>query len=175
MFEYGEDEIDPIGKLAYFSEADHNAVFQVCCDDMFYVFSKTDFNSCKSVFVDFGQNRIPDKYRRDYHEIEENGYNYIYSTPILCNDYIALDVSVGEYMETYVYDGRKEESFTNSPETMLNSLLIPLCSYGNRFIAAIMGQEEYEALIEEGFNKAPDEIERHLKADGAALVFYEMK
>lgn len=53
--------------------------------------------------IDFARG-IPGKYRQDRDVVLDGPYRYPVAVPVLCGDYVAVDVRCGEYLDTYLFD-----------------------------------------------------------------------
>ena len=172
LFTYSEE--DPIGKQTYFSTTEDRIVFHSCGSDVFTVFSKNNADTMFNIAVDFGPNKIPRDSRGDIHAINENGYHYLYGTPVMCRDYIALEVSIGDFLDCFLYDGKNGGITVNSAESSFKCLWFPLCSYNDKYVCFLAGDDSYKSLVADGFERAEPVVEEHLVNGGGVLVLYTM-
>ena len=172
LFTYSEE--DPIGKQTYFSTTEDRIVFHSCGSDVFTVFSKNNADTMFNIAVDFGPNKIPRDSRADIHAINENGYHYLYGTPVMCRDYIALEVSIGDFSDCFLYDGKNGGITVNSAESSFKCLWFPLCSYNDKYVCFLAGDDSYKSLVADGFERAEPVVEEHLVNGGGVLVLYTM-
>lgn len=175
LYPYKKGEIDPVGKQAYLFEDEQSIVYHTCGSDIVHIFSKKGFDEPGNVLVDFGNNKIPAKHREDIHTIDERGHNYIYSTPVTCEKYMAFEISVGEYYETYLYNRETKEFMGNPKKNIRHSLMYPYGSYQGKYYTAIEGLNHYKSLIENGFSEYSLEIEKYLVTEGTVILAYTMK
>lgn len=176
LFEYGDKETDPIGKMAYFSDTEDEIVYNTCGSDMFYIFSKSDVNNMKSTLVDFGSRKVQDKHRSSQKDIAEHEYHYISSTPLVCGDYVMLEINTDNRFN-YLYNDRTGELMRNpsQEEGAFNALMYPIGSYKNKLVAVLDGPELYQSLVDYGFTPAPASVEKHIAEGGATLMVYTLK
>ncbi len=173
FFTYGVDEHDAIGKNSFFTRTDGGIVYNYCCNDDFSVFSTDNIGEYSTVHIDFATKSVPEKYRDDFDAMNNEGYRYLYSTPIVCSCYTSLEICIGEYSECYLSaDGK---TVTNPLSGSFNYFNWPLCQYDGRFVSLLSGDILYDELVEDGFNRADSAIESHLRKGGSALLFYSMK
>ena len=171
-FKYEQDDYEFVGKTTYFTSTKNGVVFSSMDSDDYTVFFNTD--SLKRIAVDFSD-KIPEKYRKDRKKILESGYNFISQTPIIQNNYVAFEFSVGEDLVSYLYDENKKCFLSNPEVKSYNFLLQPVCSYQNKLVAYLDNYSLYQELVNTGFNKADDITESSLSDEGAVLVFYTMR
>lgn len=172
-FKYEHDEYEVIGRRTpYFASMEEGVVFSSMDADHFTIFYQED--SVKHIAIDFAD-KIPEKYRRDWKKISENGYNYMAEVPILCKNYMAFEFSVGEDMMNYLYDDNAGCFHGNTYVSSYNYLFHPLASYQNRLVSYLDDPSLYEELTETGFVRASAAIEQHLENEGAILIFYTMR
>jgi len=173
LFEYQKREVDPVGKLNYLVENDEQIIFHSMGSDVITIFSKADRSDVRHVAVDFGRNRIPDRHRSNMDEIDRLGYNYIQSTPVFAGDYISLDINVGDYLETFLYD-RANRRLLAQHEGDVVIIPYPNASSAGKYYVAMSSSTQYRALVADGFPKASPNAERHIADEGSALIIYHM-
>ncbi len=168
------DRSNPVGKRNYLVENEYDIVFHWVGSDVISIFSKADPQSIEHIFVDFGANKILPKYRPDLHRIDEIGYNYILDTPVISDRYVSLDVSLGEYNETFLYDRIIGQLFDQKD---VDPILFPYPNgYSDgKYYTLLNSIMQYHALVGGGFPEADELVESHLKRDGTTMIVYHMK
>jgi hypothetical protein len=173
LFEYEEGEVDPIGKFNYLVENDEYITFHTMGSDIITIFSKADRTDVKRIFVDFGNRRIPDRYKSDIEEIDRQGYNYIQSTPVIAGNYISLDVNVGDFLETFLYNTTNHQLFGQRDGDAI-IMPYPNGSSGEKYYVVMSGPAQYRALVADGFPKASPAVEHHIEQEGTTIMIYHM-
>ena len=169
-----EEEGDPIGKDVYFTSNEREVVFNWCMNDSFVVLDKAYPDSLRWVHVDFGVKQIPDSYRKDYDLIGDS-YNYMYETPVVNGDYMAMEVIKEGVSECYLFHIPSGRLLGNHPDESSPYMVFPdCCDTQGHFIEAIINKEFYDEHVKAGFPRADAEFEKHLE-DGMALLIYKMK
>lgn len=172
LFKFDEDYSEPIGQPVFFTQSGDSIVFSSFQFDGFTVFDRNDAEQFYHVAIDF-DHKIPEKHRRDKDIISNSRYSYLISTPVLCKDYVSIDICVGDYLENYVYDAGTG-TFIGNPETdRKNYLIPPLCSFNGKFVSLLPGHM-YAELIEKGFPRPASDIDRRLREGDSALLFYTL-
>lgn len=170
-----EEEGDPIGKEVYFTSNDREVVFNWCMNDSFVILDKANPDSLRRIRIDFGVNQIPESYRGDYDLIIGGSCNYIYETPVVDGDYIAMEVRKKDLDECYLFHVPSGRLLANPSEVSSPYMAFPdCCDTQGHFIEAIVNKEFYDEHVESGFPRADAEFEKHLE-DGMALLIYKMK
>ncbi len=174
LLKYSNKDVDPVGKRNYLVENEYDIVFHWVGSDVISIFSKADPQSIEHIFVDFGANKILPKYRPDLHRIDEIGYNYILDTPVISDRYVSLDVSLGEYNETFLYDRIIGQLFDQKD---VDPILFPYPNgYSDgKYYTLLNSIMQYHALVDGGFPEADELVESHLKRDGTTMIVYHMK
>lgn len=173
MFPFSKKEFDPIAKDPFFSLTQNEVVYNWCASDSFILINKDNIDSLKIINIDFGNKKIPETCRHNW-DLINNGYNYIYRTPIINGRYIALEISVNDYLECYLYDIHTNKLATNPTDELLNLMFFPnSIDNKDRFVYIIENEETYKEIVSNGFSKASEDIEKHLE-DGIAILFYYM-
>lgn len=173
MFPYSEDEFDPIAKDPFFSSTKNEVVYNWCVSDSFVLINKENIDSLQIINVDFGNKKIPESFRHNW-DLINNGYAYMYRTPIVNGRYIALEISANDYLECFLYDTYSKKLAINPTDKSYNLMLFPNCTDNKeRFVYIIENKETYEEIVSNGFLKANEDIEKHLE-DGIAILFYYM-
>lgn len=174
LFEYDKDFNVAFGTHSYFTSNEDNVVFSSLCFDGFTVVNKNNFDSISQVAIDFDHS-IPMEKRNDIEKISERKYFYLSNPPILCKNYMAVQVNTGEYVELYVYDNKLNKFIQNSGGNATNFLYFPIASYKDKLVSYISEYSFYEELIAEGFQRADHNVEENLRNEGSMFVFYTMK
>lgn len=171
---YEQDEYEFMGNAngTYFTQTKDGIVFSSMASDSFMIFY--DGDSLKQKTIDFAE-KIPDEFRKDRKKILENEYNFMLQTPILCKNYMAFEISVGDNIFSYIYDENAGCFHGNAEVSSHNYLFEPITSYKNQLVSYLDNYSLYEEVVETGFAKASPEIERHLKNEGAILILYTMR
>ncbi|MEG1586037.1 MAG: 6-bladed beta-propeller, partial [Bacteroidales bacterium] len=103
LFPYKEDEIDPLGKMTYFSLSQEKIVFHWYGANYFSVIDRGESDSIKIVAVDFGDKEIPDEYKDNMEKINQGGYYYMGETPVTNGNYMAFDINNPSSSDCYLY------------------------------------------------------------------------
>lgn len=174
LFEYEQENVDPVGKLNYLFEDDSLIIFHSVGSDIIHTFSKTDQSKMEHILVDFGDNKIPDKDRSHLHEIEERGYYYIHFTPIKSGNYLSLEISQGNLSQAFLYDMNNRQMLSHSDDDPI-IFPYPTGASDGKFYTLMSGISQYYALIEGGFPKALPFVEKHLEQERTVMMIYHMK
>lgn len=175
IFPYKKNEIDPIGKMTYFSSSPDKIIFHWCGANYYSVIDRSENDSIKMIAVDFGAKQVPDEYREDIRKIDQGGYYYIYSTPVTNGKYIAFEIVNGDTTNTYLYSNNDDVMKTNYDEESM-VMPYPLCvDEQGRFIYLLNTADEYELLVKDGFPRASKEIEDHIRDNGLTILSYMTK
>ncbi len=173
-FPYEEEDFDPIGKDTYFTLHGENVIYNWCVSDECYVISPTRVDSIYTIHFDFGNKKIPESLKRNKQAVETDKYRYLYGTPVFNDNYVAMEISEGDYCDCYLYDRRIRQVAENSQNTSYNCLLYPDgTDLQGRFVYILRNKDIYNELVADGFVKASAEIEQHLE-DGLVVLFYGM-
>ena len=175
MFPYAEGDYDALGKDYYFSATENYLVYNWSVSDYFFLIDRNNVDSVYSVQMDFGKHKIPDHLKRNKEIVNNERYNYLYSTPILNGDYIAFDISEEDYYTCYLYNRSTRQMVGNSMDDSFNCMPFPdACDEKGRYVYIFRNKATYDDWVSDGFLPATDDIEQHLE-DGLALVYYTMK
>ena len=172
LLPYEKKTFDFVDRKTYFSSAGQGVLFASASSDDLFVFSGK--NSLRRIAVSLG-NGIPDRYRQDVTRIKEGGYSYFSATPIWCKNYVACVISCGDYLMDYVYDVKAGRLSGNDFNNAYKGLLTPLGCDGERLVSYLDDYSYYQELVAHGFARAGEEVESHLKNEGAVLLFYSMR
>lgn len=171
MFDYEPGDYEFIGKRTYFTLSEQGIVFSSMASDDFYIWETTD--SVARMQINF-KNKVPYS-RIDLEEILKGGYNYLVNTPLLCKHYVIFVSPEGRTVLDYVYDLKSQILFTNDIVNTYRGLLTPLAVYGDKLISYLDDYGYYQELVQSGFEKASDVVEKHLKKDNPILIIYTLK
>lgn len=175
LFPYGEDEIDPLGKMTYFSLSQESIVFHWYGADYFSIINRVEHDSIKIVAVDFGNKKIPSKYRENMDEIDRGGYYYLGETAVTNGNYIAFDITNPNSSDCYLYSV-SDDAMTKNCENESMGMLFPSCvDEKGRFICFLHSSDEYNMLVQNGFPPASKEVEDHIKKGGVTILRYATK
>ena len=174
LFGYEQEEIDPVGKLSYLSENELSIVFHTAGSDVVHVFSKADPKDMRHLLIDFGDSKIPDKHRSSLQKMDEGRYNYIYSTPVFAGKYLSLEVNLGDYYETFLYDTESRQLLYQAEDDTI-VFPYPNCGSGGKYYTLLSGISQYRALVDGGFPEASAHVQSHLERDKTAMIVYTMK
>ena len=172
LLPYEKKTFDFVDRKTYFSSAGQGVLFASASSDDLFVFSGKD--SLRRIAVSLG-NGIPDRYRQDVTRIKEGGYSYFSATPIWCKNYVACVISCGDYLMDYVYDVKAGRLSGNDFNNAYKGLLTPLGCDGESLVSYLDDYSYYQELVAHGFARAGEEVESHLKNEGAVLLFYFMR
>ena len=85
-----------------------------------------------------------------------------------------LEVSIGDFLDCFLYDGKNGGITVNSAESSFKCLWFPLCSYNDKYVCFLAGDDSYKSLVADGFERAEPVVEEHLVNGGGVLVLYTM-
>ena len=171
MFEYEKDDYEFIGKMTYFVPTRQGVVFNSMASDDLYLFCGKD--SVRRIALNFAR-KIPLTERTDWEEIQQRGYNYLVNTPLFCGDYMFFSSTEDGMVLDYVYDIRNEHLFTNDRVNAYKGLLTPQAVSHDKVISYFDNFLYYQELVKAGFERAPSEVEEHLKGEKPVLVIYTL-
>lgn len=175
LFPYAEDDYDAIGKDYYFTENEDYIVYNWSVSDDFFLIDKNNIDSIYTVKIDFGKHKIPDHLKRNKEIVNNERYNYLYSTPILNGNYIAFDISEEDYYTCYLYNRSTRQMVDNSMDDSFNCMFFPdACDEKGRYVYIFRNKATYDDLVSDGFQRASKDVEQHIE-DGLVLVYYTMK
>lgn len=175
LFPYKENEIDPLGKMTYFSLSKEGIVFHWYGANYFSVIDRVESDSIKIVAVDFGDKEIPDEYKGNMEKINQGGYYYMGETPVVNANYIAFEISNPNSSDCYLYSINDDMMKRNYEDESMG-MPFPLCvDEQGRFIYLLNSFGEYEVLVNHGFPRASKEVEAHIKDDGLTILRYVTK
>lgn len=173
FFEYNNDEHDIIGKHSYFSENEKGLIFHWCGSDEIVFYDKV-IDSLKVIRVDFGTEGVHwNKINEDRTFENIIGY-YMYETPILCGDYIIMDVVDSDNSECFVYSIKGKVLYKNNVDDPLYMPFPMALDNNENLVYPLEGENFYYSLIHEGFPRASESIEQHL-SKGIVLLKYKLK
>ena len=165
---------DAIHIVCQFSRNGDNITYASPMYNGFFNISSKDATanpSFKGIKFDNGLEGLKDVTREDV-----SNYDFLIETPIECDNYSYLYFNTKENGSlSGVWDKRKHVFMQNDTEKTHNLMIKPMTATGNRFVAYVDGIDLYNGMVENGFRRAPKEIEQHLENDGSMLVVYHMK
>lgn len=174
LLPYDPDERVPFAPLSFFTSDDDNVYFSSLFFDGFTAVPRSHPDNLYHIAVDF-EKKIPADIRGNSNEIDKGGYQYLASTPVCCGNYWAADVLAGDYIQTCVYDRRRQRFMGNSETNAAGILFFPKAGYQGKFISYLADMEIYKELVSAGFPKADAKAEKSLMDEGAVLIVYAMK
>lgn len=175
LLEYSRKEKVAFAPLSLFSRDEESICFSSLLFDGFTVIPRNyPDSSLWHVGIEFPR-PIPLEHRGDNRMIAQERYHYLADTPVCCGDYISLEISDGEYIYDYLYDVRDSTLSANSQTSAYNYLDFPIGSIQRQFVSYLDDYSYYQELVAHGFACAGEEVESHLKNEGAVLLFYFMR
>lgn len=175
LFPYEEDEIDPIGKMTYFSVSQKNILFHYGVANYFSIIDRAKGDSIKIVGVDFGDKGIPDEYKEGWEKIIQRGYYCMDETPVTNGNYIAFDIINPGNPDCFLYS-INDDVMKRIYEDESMGMPFPSCvDEQGRFICLLNSFDEYEMFVEYGYPRASKEIEKHMKNGGIVVLRYVTK
>ena len=172
LFPYKEDEIDPLGKMTYFSLSQRKIVFHWYGANFLSIIDQMESDSIKIVAVDFGDKEIPNKYKEDIKKINQEEYYYIGETPITNGNYIAFDIATQHHSDCYLYNIHDNVMKRNYEDESIGMPFPSCIDEQGRFIYLLNSFDEYKILIKQGFPRASKEVEDHIKNEGLTILKY---
>ena len=172
LFKYGRNDYEFIGKMIYFTATSQGIVFCSMASDELFLFFGTD--SIKQIAVNF-ERKIPSQYRQEPDEIDKGEYNYFVKTPLFCKDYMIFSSPDGEFVLDYLYNTKDGCLSTNDRINAYKGLLTPQAVYQDKAFSYLDNYSYYQELVNNGFERAPYHIEKHLKKEKPILILYTLK
>lgn len=179
LLPFDDDYSEPYAPPScYFTTYNDSIYFTSYAFDGVTVFPRSHPENYSRIGIDF-ENKLSDKERFDAEKIARSNACYLGSTPFFCGNYVALDITEGEYGQTCLYD-REDSTFYHNPSDddadCFNALIPPVGNYGNCFVSVAPDDyETYKYLVDYGFKKASIEVEEYIKNGEWVLLFYTMK
>lgn len=168
------DEYDILGFKRYFSVTDSSIVYSSFLANGITLLNKTDGHIEKEIDIHFPV-PVPEKKKRERETLTGN-YNYLLDTPIICNDYMMLDVNEGDFCENYMYIRKERKCVKNrEAESTEGYISNPSASYDNAFVSVIAAEHEYLELTKCGLLEYNPEVHDSINNDKPVLVFYHMR
>lgn len=171
LFEYAENESDPLGQKRYFTINDRDIVWGSFMFDGFSLINKNNPSDTEHVKIDF-ENGLARQKVVDVNEL--SNCQYIIEAPFLCGQFVYMLIQESGRIKRYLYHLNNHELYANSKETAANFLLPIIGTDGNRMIACLSDYDYYNKLVKAGF-RADEQVEQTLRAEGMVLLFYTFK
>ena len=167
-FEYASGTVDPIGSRRYFTVYDEEITFYSIHDDEYMVFSRKDGKLQQKVLIDFKEGK------NDKAPIESQ--SFIFSSPVLCNEYCFFLAKIGDQGQTLVYDGKHGKLLASKASDAKGPYLLNVYgSTGDTYYGIIQdGASYYETMISNGFPKADVQTEAAIRQNNPILISYRM-
>lgn len=175
LFPYKKDEIDPLGKMTYFSLSQEGIVFHWYGANYFSVIDRVESDSIKIIAVDFGDKEIPDEYKGNMEKIDQGGYYYMGETPVTNGNYIAFEINNLSSSDCYLYSMNDDVMKRNYEDESMGMPFPSCIDEQGRFICLLNSPDEYEMIVKQGFPHASKEIEAHIKDGGLTILRYITK
>lgn len=172
LYPLEKDMSEPLGYRSYFVESGNNLYFSSFVFDGITEFDKMSDNIIRIGFQ--FTDPIPEKYRFDTDAVNESEWTYSLSTPIPVRNYISLELSMGDYSESFVFCTRTKTLLANAESKTGIKFLSPICGYDNKFISLLKTKEEYDYLIRNGMPEVDESVLNILSSGGYAMLIYEM-
>lgn len=173
LFEYNEDESDPIGQRYYLSKSNRGIVFGSLMFDGYTVIDDKNPSDYRLIKVNFKHGL---QGKRDIDTQEISNYEMLMTPPFVGGKNAIISFTNS--------NGRNEYGLWNSdlneilpmPKESIRKAIMPIIGVdGDSFISYYNSYENYKAAVDHGFMKAPDDVEEILKSEGTALVIYRMR
>lgn len=172
-FNYKNKDADALAFKNYLTSYGDYIVYSTFAESGYYILSKNDGSVIKNVNIDLSY-QLPLSERSNIKAIEENKYSYQYDVPIMCNNYMAFKFSTGGIAYDYFLNTCSNAFLLNSPKASCNIFGI-VGSYKDLYIAYWGNSQIYDIVVDNGFPKAEENVERQIMADSSYLVLYHMK
>lgn len=166
-----KDYNEMYGKQRYFSKHGDEIIFHTLKYDGYFSFTKGD--KPKFHHIEFS-NPIPKDKNLRLSDIDGTSWQYLGETPFVTDNYAVVDISEGaDGMQFFASSGKVHGNSMNCARN------IPINIIGvtddNRFIGYINDNpEQYEQLVEFGFQRGNNEVENLLRNGGCCLIIYKM-
>ncbi len=159
------------GKSRYFTKHGDEIIFHSLKYNGYFSFTKKD--ELKFHFINFS-NPLPENRPLRLSDVEGTSWQYLGETPFVTDKFAVVDIAEGgDGMQLFASG---DKVYGNSMKCARN---IPVNIVGvtddNMFIGYINdNNEQYEQLVEYGFQKGTTEVEKLLRNGGCCLIFYKM-
>ena len=172
-FAYKEGEADVMSIRYYLSSDDDSIVYGSIRDGGFCLFSRTDGNIKSKYTIDYGDN-LPLERNVEITEISKGRYSFQTRVPYLCKGYACFNVSVAGEGQTLIMDIDHVRFYSNNPSGMKNTMIGIIGRSSDCFIGNWQSSIVYDALVKNGFDRAPAALEALIMEGAPFLVFYHM-
>lgn len=144
-------------------------------DNLMPVLDKENLDNISYTLIDLNRKPIPEEHKNDIDAIESNEYTRLSGSAIICGQYMMVTVAE-KYGTTYFYDLKNNQTLVNPGNNESGWIVAsPLCSHNNQLISYFYNEEQYDALMENGYPKGNDEMREHIREGAMVLIFYTLK
>lgn len=172
LLKYTNGEFEFIGRDTYFTESEEGVVFNSVVSDDLYLFVNKD--SVRHMKLDISKG-IPYGENPALKEVSDEGYNFLSKTPILHKSYLYSFVSEKDRLTDYLYNISSGQLSKNDYIHALKGLLTPLTAAGDYLLSYLDDYSLYKNLVDNGFERADETVEKHLTNEGAVILKYKLK
>lgn len=173
LFEYEDNEIDPIGQRYYLSKNDHLIVFGSLMFDGYTVIDDRDPTKYHQVKINF-KNGLQGKNDIDLHEVKN--YGHLILPPFISGNNAIISYTLGDGYIEYGLWNKDINEILPMPSDNISKAIMPVVGVdGDSFIGYYDSYDKYKSAVDHGFTTAPKCVEEILMAEGSALVIYKMR
>lgn len=172
-FAYKEGEADVMSIRYYLSSDEDNIVYGSIRNGGFCLFSRTDGSMKSKYTIDYGDN-LPLEKNVEITEISKGRYSFQTRVPYLCKEYACFNVSIAGVGQILIMDIDHVRFYSNNSSGMKNAMIGIIGSSNDCFIGNWQSSIVYDALVKNGFNRAPAALETLIMEGLPFLVFYHM-
>jgi hypothetical protein len=178
-FSFSRDFKNNKGNSRSFQSFQKKTAYMFPVSDTLYIFNE-EGNVENGYFFDFGNQKLPERLKNDYTEAtrqrRDNSYIYIYNTPVIINQYIFIDLFIGNQKYLAVFDlNRNEYAYELiTPENCnVKNINFPLCAVDNSILVSYIDNFMYGIMKDKDL--LDSKVIEHLSNDGVALCLYKLK
>lgn len=171
ILKYSDKEHDALGQRSYFSRDANNIIFGSYAFDGFSIINPDSLPKLHYVQLKM-DNSLTKQSSVHSHEIPE--YQYITEVPFKCGKNLYLSLNKNKRIRNGIYNQHTKQLYFNS-KTDGNNALIPIVGSENgHLIGYLDDYDNYKKMVNVGFKKGEDKVERTLDKHGFVLVFYKL-
>ncbi len=175
LFKCKKNERDAFSIRHYLSSCEGCVVFGSLGERGYSLFRRSDGAMLERVGFDFHK-PIPEDVFVSASDITDAGYTYPFRAPFLCGEYMALNLMVGGRGKTCLYNRNTGDFSLPGPGPLQNQTMLGIVGcYKDGFIGFWQSSRIYEAMVNNGFQRADPAVEVAINEDSPFLVLYGVK
>lgn len=173
LFEYKDDEFDPIGQRYYLTKNNNKIVFGSLMFDGYTVMDDRDPSKYHQVKIDF-KNGLQGKSDIDMRDVKN--YDHLTLPPFISGNNAIISYTLGDGYIEYGLWNKDVNGILPMPSDNISKAIMPVVGVdGDKFIGYYDSYDRYKSAVDHGFAKASESVEDILKSEGSALVIYKMR